>query len=208
MRWSLLSVAAAAAIGGCSADAPTDAANQDAANRDESPVASSRAADDTASSPAAPGMSAKVSSLTGTVSGLNTRVTDMGTIIDLPADAMFEYDKAVLTQAAEVELRKAAEMIRSGPSGAIRVIGHTDSKGDDAYNQTLSEARANSVADWLREQVGVRQRELLVSGRGEAAPIAPNENAAGDDDPAGRAKNRRVELVVPTTDGQSSASAG
>src|SRR3546814_18204548 len=102
-------------------------------------------------------MSAKVSSLTGTVSGLNTRVTDMGTIIDLPADALFEYDKAVLTQAAEVELRKAAEMIRRSPPGAIRVIGHTDSKGDDAYNQTLSEARAKRVADWLRAPVGVRQ---------------------------------------------------
>src|SRR3546814_14881866 len=112
-------------------------------------------------------MSAKVSSLTGTVSGLNTRVTDMGTIIDLPADALFEYDKAVLTQAAEVELRKAAEMICRSPPGAIRVIGHTDSKGDDAYNQTLSEARAHRVADWHREQVGVRQRELLVSGPGE-----------------------------------------
>ena len=197
MRWPLLSVAAAAMIGGCSADAPTDAANQS-----ESSSASSRPAGDTASPPAA-GMSAKVSSLTGTVSGLNTRITDMGTIIDLPADALFEYDKAVLTQAAEVELRKAAEMIRGSPPGAIRVIGHTDSKGDDAYNQTLSEARANRVADWLREQVGVRQRELLVSGRGEAAPIAPNENAAGGDDPAGRAKNRRVELVVPTTDGRS-----
>src|SRR3546814_2844701 len=137
-------------------------------------------------------MSAKVSSLTGTVSGLNTRVTDMGTIIDLPADALFEYDKAVLTQAAEVELRKAAEMIRRRPPGAIRVIGHTDSKGDDAYNQTLSEARANRVAYCLREQVGVRQRELLVSGQGEAAPIAPNENAAGVDNPAGRTAERRV----------------
>src|SRR3546814_10549137 len=58
-------------------------------------------------------------------------------------------------------------------------------------------------SDWLREQVGVRQRELLVSGQGEAAPIAPNENAAGGDNPAGRAKNRRVELVVPTTDSRS-----
>ena len=203
MKRALLSIATAASIGGCSADAPTDAAN-----RDESPVASSRPAGDTASPPAAPGMSAKVSSLTGTVSGLNTRVTDMGTIIDLPADALFEYDKAVLTPAAEVELRKAAEMIRRSPPGAIRVVGHTDNKGDEAYNQTLSEARANRVADWLREQVGVRQRELLVSGRGETAPIAPNEKAAGGDDPVGRAKNRRVELVVPTTDSRSSAAAG
>src|SRR3546814_20023700 len=105
-------------------------------------------------------MSAKVSSLTGTVSGLNTRVTDMGTIIDLPADALFEYDKAVLTQAAEVELRQAAELIRRSPPGAIRVIGPTDSKGNAAYNQTISEPSATRIADWLREQVGVRKREL------------------------------------------------
>src|SRR3546814_17092417 len=97
-------------------------------------------------------------------------------------------------------------MIRRSPPGAIRVIGHTDSKGDDAYNQTLSEARANRVADWLREQDGVRQRELLVSGQGEAAPIAPNENAAGGANPAGRAKNRRVALVVPTTASRTSGS--
>lgn len=202
MKRALLSIAAAASIGGCSANAPADAANED-----ESPTATPAAADP-APPPAGPSLSAKVSPLTGAVSGLRTRVTDMGTIIDLPADALFEYDKAVLTPAAEVELRKATEMIRRSPSGAIRVIGHTDSKGDEAYNQRLSESRANSVADWLREQVGVRQREFLVSGRGETAPIAPNENAAGGDDSAGRAKNRRVELVVPTTGSRSSAPAG
>ena len=202
MKRALLSIAAAASIGGSSANAPADAANED-----ESPTATPAAADP-APPPAGPSLSAKVSPLTGAVSGLRTRVTQMGTIIDLPADALFEYDKAVLTPAAEVELRKATEMIRRSPSGAIRVIGHTDSKGDEAYNQRLSESRANSVADWLREQVGVRQREFLVSGRGETAPIAPNENAAGGDDSAGRAKNRRVELVVPTTGSRSSAPAG
>src|SRR3546814_13268746 len=75
-------------------------------------------------------------------------------------------------------------------------------------SQTLSAARANRVSDWFLGQVGVRQRELLVSGQGEAAPIAPNENAAGGDNPAGRAKNRRVELVVPTADSRSSGSTG
>lgn len=202
MKRALLSIATAVSIGGCSANAPADTVGDD-----ESLTATSAPFGGTASPPP-PALKAKVSPLTGTMSGLQTRVTDMGTIIDLPADALFEYDKAVLTPAAEVELRKAAEMIRRSPPGAIRVIGHTDSKGDEAYNQTLSEARANSVADWLREQVGVRQRELLVSGRGETAPIAPNEKAAGGDDPAGRAKNRRVELVVPTTDSPPSTPAG
>ena len=86
MKRALLSVAAAASIGGCSANAPADAANED-----ESPTATPAAADP-APPPAGPSLSAKVSPLTGAVSGLRTRVTDMGTIIDLPADALFEYD--------------------------------------------------------------------------------------------------------------------
>lgn len=144
------------------------------------------------------GMRADVSGLTGSVSGLSTRITDMGTIIDLPSDALFDYDKATLTPAAQTQLRKAAELIRKSPAGAIQVIGHTDSHGDDAYNQKLSEARAEAVAGWFGGQVSVRQRQFQVSGKGEAAPIAPNENASGGDDPAGRAKNRRVEVIIPT----------
>lgn len=144
------------------------------------------------------GLTAKVSPLTAGVSGLNTRITDMGLVIDLPADALFEFDKADLTPTAEVELRKAAEVIRKSPPGSIQVIGHTDSKGDDAYNQALSEARAKAVGDWFGQQVGVRQRQFVKSGKGETAPVGPNTTAAGKDDPAGRAKNRRVEVIVPT----------
>lgn len=152
-----------------------------------------------AAAPANPpgGMTGTVSNLTGDVSGLNVRVTDMGTIIDLAADALFEFDKADLTPAAEAQLQKAAALIRKAPPGGIQVIGHTDAKGDDAYNQRLSEARARTVADWFGAQVGVRQREFAVSGKGETAPIAPNETATGADDPAGRTKNRRVEVILP-----------
>ncbi len=142
-------------------------------------------------------MTGTVSNLTGDVSGLNIRVTDMGTIIDLPADALFEFDKADLTPAAEAQLQKVAALIRKAPPGGIQVIGHTDAKGDDAYNQRLSEARARTVADWFGGQVGVRQRAFTVSGKGETAPVAPNETATGADDPAGRAKNRRVEVILP-----------
>ncbi len=143
------------------------------------------------------GMTGTVSNLTGDVSGLNIRVTDMGTIIDLPADALFEFDKADLTPAAEAQLQKVATLIRKAPPGGIQVIGHTDAKGDDAYNQRLSEARARTVADWFATQVGVRQRAFAVSGKGETAPVAPNETATGADDPAGRTKNRRVEVILP-----------
>lgn len=143
------------------------------------------------------GMTGAISSLTGDVSGLSVRVTDMGTIIDLAADALFEFDQAELTPEAEAQLQKAAALIRKAPPGDIQVIGHTDAKGDDAYNQRLSEARARTVADWFAGQVGVRQRGFVVSGKGEAAFIAPNETVTGADDPGGRARNRRVEVILP-----------
>lgn len=199
MRRTIVALGAATLVAACSGNAPKEpVGDDDAPAAATAPIAP---AGDAAATPPAPGLSAKVSPLTGKVSGLSTRVTEMGTIIDLPSDALFEYDKAALTPAAEAELRKAAELIRSSPPGAIRIIGHTDSQGDDSYNQTLSEARARTVADWFGQQVGVRQREFLVSGKGETAPIAPNESATGGDDPAGRAKNRRVEVVVPTAAG-------
>lgn len=142
-------------------------------------------------------MTGTVSDLKGDVSGLNIRVTDTATIVDLPADALFEFDKADLTPGAEAELRKAAELIRKAPPGAIEVIGHSDAKGDDGYNLRLSEKRARTVADWFASQVGVRQRAFRVSGKGETTPIAPNQTADGKDDAAGRARNRRVEVVLP-----------
>ena len=128
---------------------------------------------------------------------MNIRVTATGTIIDLASDALFEFDKATLTPGATEQLAKSAQVIRSAPSGSIRIVGHTDSKGDDAYNQRLSEARARTVADWFSRQVGVRQRQFDVSGMGEKAPIAPDQTPGGKDDPAARARNRRVEVIVP-----------
>ncbi|WP_315760916.1 OmpA family protein [Sphingomonas sp. Y38-1Y] len=172
------------------------------AEQQQSAAATGNAAEPAEPAPAAvsatgSGMRGTVSSLTGAVSGLNTRVTDMGLVIDLPSDALFEFDKATLTPAAEDQLRKATDLIRRSPPGALKVIGHTDDKGDDAYNQKLSVARAQAVADWLGQQVGVRTRGFEVSGKGESEPVAPNARPDGSDDPAGRAKNRRVELVVP-----------
>lgn len=196
MRRAVPSLGAAALLAACSGNAPENSTGEG-----EGKAAPAAVAGETKAAPAAPGLHAKVSPLSGKVSGLDTRVTDMGTIIDLPSDALFEYDKAELTSAAEVELDKAAGLIRQSPPGAIQIIGHTDSKGDDSYNQTLSEARARTVADWFARQVGVRQREFRVSGKGETAPIAPNQGASGADDPVGRAKNRRVEVVVPTVTG-------
>ena len=177
----------------------TPAADSEQASADATPTTSTSApvAPATPATSARGGVTGTVSNLSGDISGLNIRVTDMGTIIDLAADALFEFDKADLTPAAEAQLQKAAALIRKAPPGGIQVIGHTNAKGDDAYNQRLSEARARTVADWFGRQVGVRKREFTVSGKGETAPIAPNETATGADDPAGRTKNRRVEVILP-----------
>lgn len=190
----------AALLAACSPSSEKDAAASEdpvtaSASASATPTAAAAAAAAASKTPG--GMTGTVSDLKGDVSGLNIRVTDMGTVIDLAADALFEFDKATLTPDAEAQLRKVAELIRAAPHGAIQVIGHTDAKGDDAYNQRLSDARARTVADWFGQQVGVRQRDFTVSGKGETAPIAPNQAAGGQDDPAGRAKNRRVEVILP-----------
>ena len=188
------------ALAGCGGTSEAPAAPDAAATATPVAAATPSPATGRVSAQGAPtgGLSGRVSALNADVSGLSTRMTDMGLVIDLPADVLFEFDEAVLTPTAETELAKATEVIRRSPAGAIKVIGHTDAKGDDAYNQRLSEARAKAVADWFGGQVGVRTRAFEVSGKGEAAPVAPNAKPDGSDDPAGRQKNRRVEVVVPT----------
>jgi outer membrane protein OmpA-like peptidoglycan-associated protein len=75
---------------------------------------------------------------------------------------------------------------------SIKVVGHTDNVGTDAYNQTLSERRANSVADYLLSQ-GVAPNKVSSEGKGESEPVAENDTEEG------RAKNRRVDLHINVT---------
>ena len=80
-------------------------------------------------------------------------------------------------------------------SRRVSVEGHTDSIGSDAYNQKLSERRAENVAGTL-EKDGVSAQRVTVKGYGKRYPVAPNTTPDGADNPAGRAKNRRVEVVI------------
>lgn len=168
-----------------------------ALENDAAPKIETTARGERSSSPTtASRLTGQISTLTSGISGLNVRVTDMATIIDLPADALFEFDKSTLTSEAVVQLSKAAEIIRKAPHGPIAIVGHTDSKGEDAYNQALSEARAKTVATWFGQQAGIRQRSFNISGMGEKQPIAPNSRPNGSDDPEGRTRNRRVEVII------------
>ncbi|MFC4060894.1 OmpA family protein [Planomonospora corallina] len=115
------------------------------------------------------------------------------------ADVLFDFDSAAIKPEAAAELRRVARQIteKAASGAAVQVDGHTDARGDDAHNQTLSERRARAVADWLATEGGVPRARLEARGYGETKPVTPNTKADGSDDPAGRAKNRRV--VISTT---------
>ncbi|MEG3179798.1 OmpA family protein [Sphingomonas sp. LT1P40] len=171
---------------------------------DNAPIPANVTAPSTAASPAAiatpaagANLTGSTSALNGNISGLSVHTSETRIMIDLPADTLFEFDRADLTDAASTNLAKVAELIRQSPAGAVEVIGYTDAKGNDAYNLTLSQQRAQSVADWMSQQIGVRQRQFTVTGKGKADPVAANEAPDGKDNPAGRAQNRRVVVSIP-----------
>ncbi len=111
------------------------------------------------------------------------------------ADALFEFDKADLTPDAEETLSALVPLLAKAGKHPVSVEGHTDAKGTDAYNQTLSEKRARSVKDWLVAHNAV-PAGASTKGWGKQRPVAPNARPDGSDDPAGRQKNRRVEVVL------------
>lgn len=111
------------------------------------------------------------------------------------ADALFELDKAALTPDAEETLKALVPLLEKAGRHPATVEGHTDAKGTDAYNQTLSENRAKTVRDWLATH-GALPAATPAKGWGERRPVAPNAKPDGSDDPQGRQKNRRVEVAL------------
>jgi outer membrane protein OmpA-like peptidoglycan-associated protein len=117
------------------------------------------------------------------------------TTIELPADVLFDFDKAEIRPDAADALKAAARILRERAKGPVRVEGHTDAKGSSAYNQNLSEQRANAVKQWLAEREGLSDMAFTIKGLGATKPAVPNTKPDGTDDPEGRQKNRRVALV-------------
>lgn len=142
-------------------------------------------------------MSGSVSGLSGLVTAFQVEETATTIVVALAADVLFAFDSADLSAQAPQELRKTVEQIARGGPGEILVIGHTDSAGEAAYNDGLSQRRAAAVAAWLAGEGRVPAARLKSEGRGEREPVAPNETATGADSPEGRAKNRRVTIVIP-----------
>lgn len=114
--------------------------------------------------------------------------------VTVSADVLFEFDRARLTPQANTTIERMAERIRAA-RGPVRVDGHTDSLGSSAYNLALSRRRAAAVSAALRASLPARI-EIRARGFGETDPVAPNTES-GEDNPAGRAKNRRVTIGYP-----------
>lgn len=137
-------------------------------------------------------------------SELGATQTSRGTLVALPGDVLFEFDKAEITPAARPALAKLAELIEAEAPPSVAIEGHTDSKGDDDYNDRLSQARAEAVRDFLKDVHKIPGDTMEVRGFGEDRPVAPNAREDGSDDEEGRQRNRRVEVILatkPTADG-------
>ena len=129
--------------------------------------------------------------------GTGVSVTRMGDNITLnmPGNVTFATDSSDLSPAFFDVLTSVGKVMNQFESTVVEVAGHTDSTGSDAYNQQLSQRRAQSVASYLGTQ-GVNSQRLITIGMGESRPVADNSTVEG------RAANRRVEItMVPVTAG-------
>lgn len=136
------------------------------------------------------------SALAGTVQDLVMKESATEIRIDIAADVLFDFDKAAIKPQAEQALTQVATVIKSKARGSVRIEGHTDGKGADAYNLRLSNQRANAVRTWLAGKGDLKTFTFATQGFGAKQPVAPNIKADGSDDPEGRQKNRRVSIVV------------
>jgi outer membrane protein OmpA-like peptidoglycan-associated protein len=122
--------------------------------------------------------------------------TTAGLRVEMAGDVLFDFDSDTIRSDAAESLAKISQIIRSKLKNRVIVIGHTDSKGSNKYNQELSERRALSVIRWLDKRESIPGFYLYAQGKGELQPKAPNTKSDGSDYPQGRATNRRVEIYI------------
>jgi outer membrane protein OmpA-like peptidoglycan-associated protein len=129
--------------------------------------------------------------------GLDAREEGDGVVLYLPTVYLFAFGKSDVDAPAQTQLREiAALLVEPMLAGrTVTVEGHADGVGSRRYNQSLSEARARAVIAVL-EAGGVARDRLHSRAYGKDRPLEPNRTAGGDDNPDGRARNRRVALVI------------
>ena len=118
-----------------------------------------------------------------------TRTADNQLKLNIPNDISFDTGSASIKPELRAVLDPFASSLRGDPSARVVIIGHTDNTGSDAVNNPLSLERARSVRDYIVTR-GVTSSRVDTAGRGEREPIASNANESG------RAKNRRVEILL------------
>ena len=148
---------------------------------------------------------AKVLDIKGITTGIQSVLQDLGAKvtahevkIELDADVLFDFDKYNLKPEATESLKKVSQVVQSYAQAPLLIEGHTDGMGTHAHNMKLSDDRAASVKHWLVQNAAVPENRITTRGWGETKPVAPNKNPNGTDNPAGRQKNRRVELTLRT----------
>jgi|TARA_R110002072_G_scaffold162847_1_gene315170 outer membrane protein OmpA-like peptidoglycan-associated protein len=122
-------------------------------------------------------------------SGVGVRRQGNDLLLIMPGDVTFDTNSSSIKSNFYSILNDAAEVLNRYPATYVDVVGHADSTGADAYNQTLSEQRAVSVGSYLISQ-GVLRDRFYIAGMGERSPIASNDTVEG------RARNRRVEILI------------
>jgi outer membrane protein OmpA-like peptidoglycan-associated protein/outer membrane murein-binding lipoprotein Lpp len=125
---------------------------------------------------------------------LQAKQTERGMVLTL-GDVLFDTAAATLKPGAATVLDRVASFLKENEGTKVMVEGHTDSRGSDQYNEELSRRRAQAVADGLAFR-GVDRSRVEAIGKGEALPVASNDNAAGQQ------QNRRVELVFSDASGR------
>ena len=133
------------------------------------------------------------------VAELGGEVTEKGIEVALPDTVLFDFGSAALRRDAREQLSLIAGLAASHPEAAVTIGGHADAVGESADNQALSEDRASAVAAAL-QTLGVDGDRMTATGFGESRPVAPNANPDGSDNPEGRQRNRRVEVLVVGAD--------
>ncbi len=112
-----------------------------------------------------------------------------GIVVEFSSNILFGFDKSNLSTDAKTNLDKLVKVLNSYPDTDIEVQGHTDNKGSQTYNQTLSEERAGAVSGYLSGE-GITYNRLTINGFGENTPKYSNDSAEG------RTQNRRVEFLI------------
>lgn len=127
------------------------------------------------------------------IAGAKVERIGEGIKITFPSGILFDVDKSNLGQTAQNNIQDLAKILNKYKDTNILIEGHTDSDGSEEYNQKLSERRAESVSDFLKN-LNVQSSRLTSKGYGETQPVATNETSGG------KQQNRRVDIAIFAND--------